>query len=367
MSPLAVFAAAHHTWLGPEEGLDRLREQTAEVLIGAESGYGAERVAPDGRGGAHPWPRLERQAKLDGGRRPGATTWKSWEPLREEVERVLAEPEPTVSAADRSGGRGGSGIASPPETIAESTISPLWFCYAAAQQRAERYRLRSPPAALEATVSAYVEAVRSLRSASPGDAVPPSLTVGDSRSLSLGRLGLPPADAVITSPPYAGVYDYLSHARETRARLRATREGAPLMGLRGTPEGRDWPEQWRSEGREMGARRSMRKKRGRGGGDRDSDREGRGGGASGSFVGSWDADQRAWLTSLRSNLRPGGRAALLVGDGEAGIDGLASTIGAAADIGLEPLASATISATASGARRHKGNRRREHAILLEAP
>ena len=104
---------------------------------------------------------------------------------------------------------------------------------------------------------------------------------------------MPLADAVLTSPPYAGVYDYLSYARGERARLGARGRGgggdgggndggnggdsgddgggdggsgdggsgqgdaaaSMVMGVRGTPAARgEWPEAW-SSGREIGARK----------------------------------------------------------------------------------------------------------------
>ena len=80
-----------------------------------------------------------------------------------------------------------------------------------------------------------------------------------------------------------------------------------------------------------------------------------------------EAEQRDWLTATRANLRRGGRAALMVGDGEAGVDALVSTATVAEAAGLRFIASATIVSTvrARGAR-HKGKRRPEHALLLEA-
>lgn len=70
---------------------------------------------------------------------------------------------------------------------------------------------------------------------------------------------------------------------------------------------------------------------------------------------------------MRRNLRSGGRAALLVGDGENGIDALLSTVDAAEDVGLRFVAAATITSIAKRHERKKGKRRPEHAILLEAP
>ena len=120
------------------------------------------------------------------------------------------------------------------------------------------------------------------------------------------------------------------------------------MGLQGTPDGRSWPEAWRSTV-EMGARKAMRRK-------------------AVDFRAQWERDQRAWLTCARANLRAGGRAALLVGDGDLNIDALESTSSAAEDVGMRVLASATIASNVEQRiERQKGTRRPEHAILLEVP
>ena len=99
----------------------------------------------------------------------------------------------------------------------------------------------------------------------------------------------------------------------------------------------------------MGARKAMRKQ-------------------AATFKEVWQTDQQAWLRQARGNLRSGGRAALLVGDGDLGIDALESTSRAAEAVGFEVLASATIASTEEErSKRQKGTRRSEHAILLEAP
>ena len=85
------------------------------------------------------------------------------------------------------------------------------------------------------------------------------------------------------------------------------------------------------------------------------------------FAAAWEAEQQGWLAATRANLRRGGRAALMVGDGEAGVDALASTATIAEAVGLRLLASATIASTVhSRGARHKGKRRPEHTLLLEA-
>ena len=391
VSPLALFATSHHTWRGTDQELNQLRADATEALQRAAPAMDAAEAAPasDAPSGDQSSPPKLDQRGSRGLARGGAkrTTWKMWRPLQDEVERLCAKQQGGASAVASSRDQDNSSDGGPQMVIAAGrgctadVFSPLWFCYAAAQQRSERYKLSSIAASFEATVDSYCEAVRALRTASPnvlspspafdlvaaaatgavdarmGSAPPPppfginvaSVVLCDARELSLERLGLPLADAVLTSPPYAGVYDYLSHARESRASLGAS-GAAPLMGMSGTPSGRDWPLEWRSS-HEMGARKAMKKLR-----------------APGAFGELWHEDQLRWLGATRANLRSGGRAALLVGDGEANIDGLESTTRAAEEVGFRVLASATITSSAAYKNdRQKGRRRPEHAILLEAP
>ena len=119
------------------------------------------------------------------------------------------------------------------------------------------------------------------------------------------------------------------------------------MGLVGTPSSRDWPEEWRSSN-ELGARKAMRKSRVRG-----------------QFPAAWQAGQLQWMCQVGANLHSGGRAVLLVGNGESAIDALQSTSESAKGAGLHLIASATISSTAERANQHKGRRRPEHLLLLE--
>ncbi len=76
---------------------------------------------------------------------------------------------------------------------------------------------------------------------------------------------------------------------------------------------------------------------------------------------SWRVVAGAW-----GGFGPGGRAALLVGDGDS-IDALESTAKAAEAVGLKLLASATIVSTLARGKSRKGARRPEHVLLLEAP
>jgi hypothetical protein len=326
VSPLALFASSHHTWIASDDDLCELRTKATEALQQCDETFVPHHQTAGDGGSPREKPRLDRGGS-------GKVFFKAWEPLKAEVERLTAQFEGSSGALsnDKSPGR-----------------SSLWFCYAAAQQRSARFRFSSPLQSFDATVDSYCSSLRSLRSTIAAELPAPRLLRCDVRELSLTAEGLPLADAVLTSPPYAGVYDYMSHAREERARLAAT-SSSHLMGLKGTPMGRDWPITWRSAS-EIGARKQMKKALARG-----------------AFEATWDADQHAWLSSTRANLRLGGRAALLIGDGEGGIDALESTVLAAKRVGLQLLASATIqSSLEDQAVRHKGRRRPEHAVLLEA-
>lgn len=359
-SPLALFASAHHTWRAQDVELEELRAQATAALLRVDPKFvpaleqppsdqpsPADAAPPPAAGSVEAHVAMSSKVrsvpKLERG---GAhkTSFRDWAPLRAKIEELIAEASDTGSDTPVAND-------APSREINHEALSPLWFCFAAAQQRSERYKYKSPLASFDATVDSYCLALRAFRDVTPdaSAASPPRLLLSDARQLSLSARGLPLADGLITSPPYAGVYDYLSHARESRARLGA-QGPAPLMGLQGTPDGRTWPKGWRSTN-EMGARKQMRKQT-----------------FHGEFRTAWEADQRAWLTQARDNLRAGGRAALLIGDGEGGLDALASTSAAAEDVGLIVLASATIVSTVeSQAKRQKGKRRPEHAVLLEVP
>ena len=176
-------------------------------------------------------------------------------------------------------------------------------------------------------------------------------------------------DAVLTSPPYPGVYDYLSFARKVRAesgnatavaRPRSDRSAIEpptadakdvVAGSEGyfraaVPADRAWPAEW-TQG-EIGARKTLR-------------------GDPHAFKAVWQAEQEGWLTVVASSLKPGGRAAVMVGDG-ANIDTRASVLAAGEACGLVGVASVTMALThemEDG--RVWDAARKEHLVLLEKP
>lgn len=336
-SPLALFASLHHTLRPGEECLSQIK---AAALDAAKQAL--DRVSSDNRSNDK------------------AGSWKA---LAESV-RDAEAAHPTVSEL-----RG--------DNAAGQSPTPLWFCFASAMRRAENDLSAAPGHLFCETVDNYCEAVMRLERAAPlADIPPPTLLHGDARLLNCTLLpGERPVDAILTSPPYPGVYDYLSLAREERTRLsfqkkrtrrkRKTRgpvpgnagkehidenssvaQGPPLMGLENIPAGRDWPAGWTSNA-EIGAHKALRRR-------------------PAEFAKEWQADQEAWLRAAKGCLRSGGLAAVVIGDGDA-LDTLASTVDAAHAVGLVVEGTASICSTRKRALRVPGNRRTEHALLLRAP
>jgi hypothetical protein len=164
----------------------------------------------------------------------------------------------------------------------------------------------------------------------PSDAPVPAIEVGDARSLRSVR----PAsvDLVVSSPPYPGLYDYHQHHAP---RLR-------WLEL----DGRTFEE------REMGSRRRL------------------GGLAHRVALGDWERDLGACLSQLRRVLRPGGTAALVLGDAVLGgraVRGDQTAERLAATRGLELRARASerrIHFHLPSANAFRGRPRAEHLLLL---
>lgn len=138
-------------------------------------------------------------------------------------------------------------------------------------------------------------------------------------------------DLAVTSPPYAGVYDYADH-HDLRLRWLGLDE-APLASG------------------EVGARRSF-----------DDPKAG---------LVRWDADGRAWTAALARSLKPGARAAVMGGDGASPAGAIrfdTSFLAWTEAAGLRFLAAAaqrrpTLDPVTRGA--YPANDRREHLLLVE--
>lgn len=167
-------------------------------------------------------------------------------------------------------------------------------------------------------------------------------------------------DTVLTSPPYPGVYNYLSHARLSRSRLGLLgttsfhrREGSSLF-LDPVPSGRNWASDWVVG--ELSARSEIRRRR-RSEASSDDDKIS-------SRENKWENDQRDWLLATTSALRVNGRLCIMIGDGD-GIDTRSSLLETVeklrVEVALGVVGWVTLRA-AEGARR---SMRTEHLVLLE--
>ena len=188
-SPLALWVAGAHTWRPEPAQADRLRALAAGAAEELAAGASFDEL------------RLRLRASTSLGGRSG------------------------------EGGEGGAGsegsaalaIGATVEAEEDPVVAALWFCFCVAQQRAAKQRklAKDPPATLRVVAAEYAHCALRLAKAAPSAQA--ALVLSDARQLTLPRR----VSAIVTSPPYPGVYDYLSLAREERA----LRGEAPVMGL----------------------------------------------------------------------------------------------------------------------------------------
>jgi hypothetical protein len=177
--------------------------------------------------------------------------------------------------------------------------------------------------------SEVLEQLAAFTAACPANAPQPVLAVGDTREL--GKL-VPDAGTfalVLSSPPYAGTYDYVDHHARRY----------PWLGI----------DPRRLKTQELGARRNYR-----------HDVRGR----SDDRIVRWDRELTVALRVIHERMAPGARCVLLVGDGEIGRERIA------ADAQIERLASANgmrVRAVVSQGRRdwQGGPDRAEHLVAIE--
>ena len=150
----------------------------------------------------------------------------------------------------------------------------------------------------------------------------PRLALGDVRELPQLMEGREPIDLIVTSPPYAGTYDYVDHHARRY----------PWLGLEPT----------RLREGEIGARRALKGQEG---------------------LQRWDRELGDALRGMAAVLGPDGRAVLLLGDGQIERERVEAERQVER---LAPSAGLAVIAVASQARRDYSGRRdrREHLIAL---
>ncbi|CAN0380101.1 unnamed protein product [Ectocarpus sp. 8 AP-2014] len=364
VSPLSLFVSRGRTWIASDSELEELREAVRSVCEASAAKLGETHT---------------RQV-----------SGKDWDCIESEIADYLARSK---------------------DGVKDELRDALWFVLAVARPKAATKRRRGVEHVVACEVfhsvcKEYTIAVKNLTSAATAGAAPclpqtPVILRRDARhplplvvdvgvggKENAGGGGLanlaacfePKApvggdehnsnslvvDAVLTSPPYPGVYDYLAHARQVRSvmgRLGSTKESrsthrTSIFSNSRVPTGRNWADEWVIG--EIGSKRKIRRDRKReaysgGSGDGSTRRED-----------NWENDQKDWILATTNALRVGGRIGIMLGDGD-GVDTRSSLLrtvevlrtqeGAVLDV----LGWATFR-SAAGARRRM---RTEHIILLE--
>jgi hypothetical protein len=173
-------------------------------------------------------------------------------------------------------------------------------------------------------VEELAASLRALAHKVPAGTLAPDVTLGDARKVS--RVSSASIDLVVSSPPYAGVYDY-------QEQHEVCFEWLELPQARFTET-------------QVGARGKL------------------------SSVHRWRTDREAWMGELARTCRPGAHMVLVVGDGVVGgqrEDAAEATFNVAQAKGFTPLARASQSRPTRDRRLHAifaGLPRREHVLLL---
>ncbi len=268
-NPLAVLIARAKTWTAPKSRRQALREHGQAIAAAALAEGKAARRA------GYEEPPLRKPAGVDPNARDRAL--KDW--FAPHVRRELEHLASLVDA-----------LATEDAELAERlTVVLSSVIYKVSRRasdsdpsRVERRVARGAAARLFAErvelLLAGLEDLRAASAASPG-----VVHEGDARALGLAGLADGMASAVITSPPYAGTYDYAEQHR-----LRLDFLAMPVK---------------RFAGAEMGARRGFS------GSDAQSRRRARR---------AWERDITAAIAEMGRILAPSGRAVLMLGDSVAG-------------------------------------------------
>ena len=258
VSPLAAFVATHRTWRpapGAETATFEWMRATAQA---ASDGLDAAAVASREEESSANLPGLEPETSESASEENPEPRGKSGAKGGGGVPRAW-RARFGVRSERRSIAKRRHGCAAPPGLGGTTPAQALWFCLSVALQRSQKGRgkrrkrgyknqrrkaraetesaikeqsateAESDAAALfRKCVDEYCDRVNELCAFVPVGTPPPVIVNGDVRNLpEASRRDLPEDSSIaaaLTSPPYPGVYDYLSFARKVRAG-----SGAALM------------------------------------------------------------------------------------------------------------------------------------------
>lgn len=335
LSPLAAFIASHQTWLADTCDKERLLN-LAEVAVATSR-------------------------TLDPPTAQGPLRARAWAPICRALNKMSYDTQCPVESKEER----------------RSDLCRLWFCASAGMNRS-KFRPPVENAFLDIVRLFSASCLRKTESRRSSAVV----VLGDARKLSSSSASsMPLYDAVLSSPPYPGVYDYMSQARSTRTLLTKHTRGIAIpvpdediVHLHrhpwshfletAVPTGRNWPTSFDSNG-EIGAFRSRKRNLL-------------------DYSSEWTAQEKEWVAAVGHRLKVGGLAAFVIGDG-AGLNALESLRMSASYTGLfREIASATImrpekypqcdmvespsDAVPNGPTLgipSPGNRRTEHLIMLQ--
>lgn len=335
VSPLAAFISSHHSWRTDSVGTATLFEKALNIC---------ENLKAAGHG--------------DG--------LKAWGSVTHELHKETSQLE----------------LGNDEYTQHYDDITRLWFCASAAIARFDgKPENKNATELFLNSVMSYCKAVHDYSesvSESVADkdiVIPPANVllgcVREKASSVIEVNGGELVDAVLTSPPYPGVYDYVAHARRHREILtrHSNTNGVALpknndiplkpsqcfVG-RPVPTGRDWSEEFNSQF-EIGSHKAMKRNKGQTSSSEDR----------------WSEEEQSWLNTIGKVLKPGGLAGFVIGDHFGDFDGLASLRDSMCKVGcFSEVSTATIKAMKPKHKESKqkgkgpppGNRRTEHFVLL---
>ena len=383
VSPLALHVCGHRVWVPEnvekEEEWLRARMSRIEAIMIARSEEEENEEASNTQ-------QEEQQQKQERRRDlPG-----SFASIATAVEKAILESDEEDGAGSSRDNDGSNRNSNSVDATTRKTA--LFFCLTEAERRhfvrqkrnkrKKRFGKRrasngngdkddsyySPLSFYQRCVDEYIFRVKDLHDAVNGKA-DVCIRKGDARFDDLvpkDKIGT--ISGILTSPPYPGVYDYVSFARKQRSRFRgvgtttAKTEGETRLKpptsyyvdakvpssneLDENGNRASWSDDFSSVN-EFGAKRELRKD-------------------PSTFNDKWTQSQNQWLSNAYRTLKPSGRMLVMIGDG-ANVDALKSTVACAETAGFTLLASCSLALlrTMESTGTVYNGARKEHLILFE--